>query len=449
MNLEYYIIPFLMNFKFNTGYIYLDTIFYSFLFIFIFLVDTRKLKDKCENYIDYYNNYNVNKVSMIFDENNPYDRPKAVIDYMIKNCKINGLQLSGYKTWDKNDNINFIDMYIISQKNKIIINNDLYAYMKCKEQEVRYTDSTVYKNIYELFIVSKTLSVKNINNWINKRVIEHQNYLKHKTHNNQLLLSISFDKKVKISSSEWSSSVTFENSWFPNKDNIMKKIDFFLNNKEWYYKKGIPYNLGILLHGEPGCGKTRFIKQLMNYTKRHAIDIKLNDDFDFNILKKIITQESISENYIIPQDKRIIVFEDIDAMTKILKDRDAKKEDKDELKELIKKTDAKVNDNNNNNNLSYFLNIIDGLNECSGRIIIMTTNKVDYLDKAIIRPGRIDINLEFKKLSDVDIKEMIKHFWDIDVEVNKDLNNKLTSAQVMSIFRETDNFDDIKYMFIK
>ena len=45
----------------------------------------------------------------------------------------------------------------------------------------------------------------------------------------------------------------------------MKSIDFFLKNKEWYIKKGIPYNLGILLHGDPGCGKTRFIKQLMNY----------------------------------------------------------------------------------------------------------------------------------------------------------------------------------------
>ena len=53
--------------------------------------------------------------------------------------------------------------------------------------------------------------------------------------------------------------------------------------------------------------------------------------------------------------------------------------------------------NLNNNNLSFFLNIIDGLNECSGRIIIMTTNKIDYLDKAIIRPGRIDIKINFKK----------------------------------------------------
>ena len=34
-------------------------------------------------------------------------------------------------------------------------------------------------------------------------------------------------------------------------------------------------------------------------------------------------------------------------------------------------------ENQMNNNLSYLLNILDGLNECSGRIIIMTTNNID------------------------------------------------------------------------
>jgi len=40
---------------------------------------------------------------------------------------------------------------------------------------------------------------------------------------------------------------------------IMGKIDFFLNNKDWYDRKGIPYNLGIMLYGEPGCGKSMCI----------------------------------------------------------------------------------------------------------------------------------------------------------------------------------------------
>ena len=63
-----------------------------------------------------------------------------------------------------------------------------------------------------------------------------------------------------------------------------------------------------MLYGEPGCGKTRFIKQLMNYTGRHGVDIKLNNKFCFNTLKNIIHNENITDEFIIPQEKRIIIF---------------------------------------------------------------------------------------------------------------------------------------------
>ena len=43
--------------------------------------------------------------------------------------------------------------------------------------------------------------------------------------------------------------------------------------------------------------------------------------------------------------------------------------------------------------LSFILNIIDGLNENYGRILIITSNYYDKIDKALIRPGRIDIRV--------------------------------------------------------
>ena len=206
----------------------------------------------------------------------------------------------------------------------------------------------------------------------------------------------------------------------------------------------------------------------MNHTQRHGIDIKLNDEFNFERLKSIIYNEEIEDEYIIPQSKRIIIFEDIDAIGNVIKDRSlsknndntsdeeddnvqvtTRKNKKSKTKNIIEELEKKKN----NNNLSYFLNILDGLNECSGRIIIMTTNKIDHLDKALIRPGRIDIKINFTKCSRYDIYMMIKSFWgdDVDIEygdINQTLEDKYTSAEVINIFRSSNDFEIIKQHFI-
>lgn len=39
--------------------------------------------------------------------------------------------------------------------------------------------------------------------------------------------------------------------------------------------------MGFLLYGNPGCGKSGFIKALVNLTKFNAILIKLNNKFNF------------------------------------------------------------------------------------------------------------------------------------------------------------------------
>ena len=54
----------------------------------------------------------------------------------------------------------------------------------------------------------------------------------------------------------------FRHIFFPEKVNLIAKIDFFQKNEEWYTVRGIQYTLGLLLHGEPGCGKTSAIKAI-------------------------------------------------------------------------------------------------------------------------------------------------------------------------------------------
>ena len=82
----------------------------------------------------------------------------------------------------------------------------------------------------------------------------------------------------------------------------------------------------------------------------------------------------------------------------------------------------------------------------------MTSNKPDVLDKALIRPGRIDLKIHFNKCSRFDIMKMINLFWELELSTD-DLLDSIemiySSAEVYNIFRSARTFDDIRHMFIK
>ena len=195
----------------------------------------------------------------------------------------------------------------------------------------------------------------------------------------------------------------------------------------------------------------------MNLTGYHGISIKLNNKFDMNKLHKIMFDDNIADLKI-PQNKRILIFEDVDCMGDVVKDRDELKEfesksklkdnenekdnDKKKMSELM--SELILEDSNYNNNLSYFLNILDGLQECPGRIIIMTTNKPETLDKALIRPGRIDHNIHFTKAMNEDIKNIFEFYWnDILLEdIPESVNMKYSHAEIVNICRISENIEE-------
>jgi len=484
MTPEYFLIPIIMNqmkdLSFRTGIIIIDCFIILSILVLFFVVDLKPIKFYIRSRLQLFISTKTdNMIIITCDEKNKSLKYRALMYYIskIKNNKTiyclkeNVVYCNDYDTDIKNEKTS---EYAIDQTNKFQLDDDIYGniIIERKEKSNEY-NRTIYMEYSQLHIYSKKKSLLELQEWIGVRVNDFNKYLRLKTSEDQMLITVSQSDDLYIEGVPWESTITFENSYFHNKDAIISKIDFFLNNKEWYVQRGIPYNLGILLYGEPGCGKTRFIKQLMNYTKRHAIDIKLNDNLDFNELKNIVYKDTIGDDYIVPQDKRIIIFEDIDSMGDVVKDRDLKKNDPTmidtvtDLSELLnldsdsgnrkqtkKKIDIKCGKKNSNNNLSYLLNIIDGINECCGRIIIMTTNKIDILDKALIRPGRIDLKIEFKKCSTLDIFMILSMYWkdmmpsDLTIDqINTSINYIYTSAEIINICRSTCIFDDIKYKF--
>jgi hypothetical protein len=278
----------------------------------------------------------------------------------------------------------------------------------------------------------------------------------------------------------------FTNLFGPEIDVVRKRVEFFINNEKWYNEKGIPYTLGLLLSGQAGAGKTSSIKCLANETKRHIININLNNDITKTQMENLFFNDMImvynvstgqNEKYEIPLNKRIYVLEDIDCQGDLVHDRalkeiekmisekhEEKKERKKERKEKkeMKKTLVMMSQSGIHNplyphiyaspmvapvvapvahppaivtkplenssdklDLSFLLNLLDGVLEIPGRIVVMTSNHISKLDHALIRPGRIDVIADFKRCTTDTIIKMVEFFYDIklsDVEKEKIMN---------------------------
>jgi SpoVK/Ycf46/Vps4 family AAA+-type ATPase len=120
-------------------------------------------------------------------------------------------------------------------------------------------------------------------------------------------------------------------------------------------------------------------------------------------------------------DKKIIVFEDIDCIGDIVKDRSKKVQQPNMIPfsipddKVIKIDAVSTKPIEDPVTLDDILNLWDGICETPGRIMVLTSNHYYKLDPAIKRPGRIDIALEMKKASRQIIAEMHKHLYKQDI----------------------------------
>ena len=83
---------------------------------------------------------------------------------------------------------------------------------------------------------------------------------------------------------------------------------------------------------------------------------------------------------------------------------------------------------------SGVLNILDGLARREGLITFMTTNFAEKLDRALVRPGRIDYKLHFDYATKYQIKEMYKFFFLIKWILLINFINKLINIKPIPVF---------------
>jgi len=250
---------------------------------------------------------------------------------------------------------------------------------------------------------------------------------------------------------------SFDNVFFEQRQKVKKHVEFFLTRKDWYEKKGIPYTLGFMFHGEPGCGKTSSVKAIANTAHRHIINVQLSEIKSKAQLRHLFFNDEIHvsngttiERYTIPVHERLYVIEDIDAMGDAVLKREWKKptpvaeekpkkggdawmdrEQEEEFKEPI--------------DLSFLLNLLDGTLESSGRILAISSNFPERIDRALIRPGRIDMIIHFKKCNRKILNEMLTSFYDKEFDdwTDESMEYKWSPAEVNQIlFRNFDKPED-------
>ncbi|KAF8637345.1 hypothetical protein AX17_002845 [Amanita inopinata Kibby_2008] len=147
-------------------------------------------------------------------------------------------------------------------------------------------------------------------------------------------------------------------------EKIEQDVKSFLERRQWYADRGIPYRRGYLLHGPPGSGKTSFIQALAGSL---SYDICL-----LNLAERGLTDDKLNHLLSNAPERSFILIEDVDAA-------------------FNKRVQTSEDGYQSSVTFSGFLNALDGVASGEERIIFMTTNHLERLDPALIRPGRVDL----------------------------------------------------------
>lgn len=217
------------------------------------------------------------------------------------------------------------------------------------------------------------------------------------------------------------STKSFQNTFFDDKEKVLSRIQAFQSNKDEYVRLGIPYTLGILLHGIPGSGKTSFIKSLAKLMNRHLVIVPSKNVRDAKTLKNIFYNSNIN-HLPIPNEQRLYVFDDIDCsdwkdvvMSRSIKEACKAEEKRRHTAVVEDHVQKDICPKQTTLVLADLLELFDGLVETPGRVVIMTTNHPELLDPALLRPGRLDIVIEFKKLSKENVNKYYKTWFNTDI----------------------------------
>ncbi|KAK6041074.1 ATPase, AAA family [Cooperia oncophora] len=241
------------------------------------------------------------------------------------------------------------------------------------------------------------------------------------------LTTLGTDTSTSRISSCWSSMVTI---WARDIEsvvldgNIAQELvaDFqeFTTSSQWYSERGVPYRRGYLFYGPPGTGKSSFISAIASHFGYSICMLSLSErTLDDDRLNHLLNTAPVNS---------VVILEDVDAAFGARTDP---MDNHPAYQGMTRVT------------FSGLLNSIDGVGCAEERILFMTTNHVDRLDPALIRPGRVDRKQFFGNVTEGMAMKMFTRFYGLSssdplckefVARVKSLGRELSPAEVQGHF---------------
>merc|ERR1719497_4666 len=183
---------------------------------------------------------------------------------------------------------------------------------------------------------------------------------------------------------------------------IKESVELPLTHPELYEEVGISPPKGVILYGPPGTGKTLLAKAVANHTKATFLRVVGSE-----LIKKYLGEgpKLVRELFKVASENApcIIFMDEIDAIG-------AKRYNSNSGGEReIQRT------------MLELLNQLDGFDDRGEVKVIMATNRIESLDPAMIRPGRIDRKIEFP-LPDEKTKRKIFEIHTAKMTLSDDIN---------------------------